>query len=34
MRVDLAEKGRWTIAARRSGQSLSEWLRKLANDAS
>lgn len=33
LRVDLSEKGRWTMAARRAGQSLSEWLRKLANDA-
>lgn len=34
MRVDLAEKGRWNRAAQKRGQSLSEWLRKLANEAS
>lgn len=33
LRVDLEEKGRWTMAARRNGLSLSEWLRKLANEA-
>ena len=34
LRVDLAEKGRWTMAARSKGKSLSDWLRGLANDAS
>jgi hypothetical protein len=32
MRVDLAEKGRWVQAARRDGATLSQWLRRLAND--
>lgn len=34
MRCDLSEKGKWTMASRKAGQSLSDWLRTLANNAS
>ena len=33
LRCDIAEKGRWTAAARAQGKTLSEWLRGLANGA-
>lgn len=34
VRCDIAEKGRWNLAAQKRGQSLSEWIRDRANEAS
>jgi hypothetical protein len=34
VRCDIADKGRWTMAARREGKTLSDWLRGIANSAS